>query len=92
MGQRAGVEASHRADLVAAEGEHEHPGRVGYPGLRVFDVEAERRLPGRPQGTVTAVSAWPGYRRSREMLGDAASRRGQQPTIRPGKLGCRKPR
>src|SRR5215467_16322770 len=42
------VEAGHRADPAAREGEHQQPDGVRPPGPRVAGVKAERRLAVRP--------------------------------------------
>jgi len=49
--QHAGSKAGHRADLVAAEGEHQQPARLAGLGWRAVQVGAEGELPAGLAGT-----------------------------------------
>ena len=88
-GQDRRVEARHRRDLVAGQGEDHEPDRVIARGVRVADIEAERGLavrPGRDE---------PGGAESRHQLIAAepdetitATGCGCQKLMPPGQLPC----
>src|SRR5215467_14923755 len=59
VGQDAGVEAGHGADLVAGEGDDDQPGRVPDASLRVLEVHAEGGLPVGPGRYEAGSPAWP---------------------------------
>ena len=59
VGQDAGVEAGHGADLAAGEGDDDQPGRVPDASLWVLDVHAEGGLPVGPGRYEAGPPVWP---------------------------------